>query len=84
MSHPLSPNRYTIHRDDAGTWDVRDLETDLPATVRDRILVAMPLGEAEDAAAMLNIIDGWRREPSLPVRRPTIQEAIASYLGDRY
>jgi len=84
MSIPLSVNRYTIHRDEAGTWEVMDLETDLPATVRDRILVSMSLDEAEDAAAMLNIIDGWRREPSLPTRGPTIQEAIASYLGDRY
>ncbi|ALN75469.1 MULTISPECIES: hypothetical protein [unclassified Aureimonas] len=83
MSFSPPADRYTIQRDEAGTWNVLDLETELPATVRDRILVAMPIEEARDAAAMLNIIDSWRRESSPPLREPTIQSAIASYLGDR-
>lgn len=60
-------NRYTIQKDTFGTWSVIDIQTDLPASVRDKVLIAMPGQEAYDAAEMLNMIDSWRHEPAVDI-----------------
>jgi hypothetical protein len=59
--------RYTLRRDEWGTWSVIDMEIDFPAVVRDKILICLDEEEAADAANLLNMIERLRSEG--PARR---------------
>lgn len=56
------PNdRYTIRKEENGTWSVVDIFTDLPAVVRDVVLIRMDMEEADDMVDLLNALDRKRR-----------------------
>lgn len=56
------PNdRYTIRKEENGTWSVVDIFTDLPAVVRDVVLIRMEMEEADDMVDLLNALDRKRR-----------------------
>ena len=56
------PNdRYTIRKEENGTWSVVDIFTGLPAVVRDVVLIRMEMEEADDMVDLLNTLDRKRR-----------------------
>ena len=60
--HRMPDKRYTLRKDEEGTWSVVDMITDMPTQVRERILICMNQQEAHDAAALLNMIEAMRHD----------------------
>ncbi|MBB3997166.1 hypothetical protein [Aureimonas pseudogalii] len=54
-------DRFWLLSDEFGTWSVVDIDTDLPAKVRDKVLSRMSHVDAADAVELLNIIESFGR-----------------------
>lgn len=57
----MAYDRYTLRREDVGTWAVIDIFTDLPAVVHKQVMILMDLEEAEEMVDLMNALDRTRR-----------------------
>ncbi|MCZ8548709.1 hypothetical protein OOJ09_31530 [Mesorhizobium qingshengii] len=55
------PHRYALRRAHPGMWNAYDVFTGQPATVEDRIMMAMDMQDADEVAELLNLQDARMR-----------------------
>ena len=57
----MATTRYSLRKDDNGTWSVIDIFTDCPAELGDLIMVLMDQEKAGEMADLMNKLDRIRR-----------------------
>lgn len=57
----MATTRYSLRKDDHGTWSVIDIFTDCPAELGDQVMVMMDPAKADEMADLMNKLDRIRR-----------------------